>query len=295
MISKYIKSFAIGAVMTCLLTVSAFATSDGGGTVNANSVNLRASAGTGSAIVKTVAKGSPVVVLNRESNEWYKIWVDGAEGYMSTDYIEYKEWIDASFGEGTINGSTVRLRASASTDGAILGYYDSGTVMKVIGVSTEWYMVEYYGTIGYVHSDYMTLKNQSATAPVSTSASTGGQAVVDTAMKYMGVPYVWAGTSPNGFDCSGLVYYCFKENGYSTNRTAASLYNNGIAVDRSQLQVGDIICFYNGGYSYIGHVGIYIGNNQFIHASSSNGKVVIDSLSTNYYNNHYYGARRIAN
>jgi cell wall-associated NlpC family hydrolase len=55
-----------------------------------------------------------------------------------------------------------------------------------------------------------------------------------------------------------------------------------------------VICFYSGGYGSIGHVGIYIGDGQFIHASSSQGKVTIDSLSTNYYNSHYYGARRIA-
>ena len=102
-----------------------------------------------------------------------------------------------------------------------------------------------------------------------------------------------AGSNGKGSVCAYLAGI-LQENGYKTNRTAASLFNNGTYVERSSLQPGDIICFYNGGYSYIGHVGIYIGNNQFIHASSSCSKVVIDSLSTAYYNNHYYGARRIA-
>lgn len=287
---KFIKTLVVGAALTCLFSVSALATSDGAGNVNANNVNLRSDTGTNSSIIKTVAKDSQLVVLSRENNEWYKVWTGGSEGYMSAGYINYSETLDASFGKGTINGSNVRMRAGAGTDTNILGKYNTGDVMNVSGVSGNWYKVSVSGANGFVHSDYLTLENQTAT---STQTATGN-AIVDSASKYMGVPYVWAGTSPKGFDCSGFVFYVFQENGYKTNRTAAALYKDGSAVDRSQLQAGDIICFYNGGYSYIGHVGIYIGNNQFIHASSGGGKVVIDSLSTAYYNNHYYGARRIA-
>jgi cell wall-associated NlpC family hydrolase len=93
-------------------------------------------------------------------------------------------------------------------------------------------------------------------------------------MKYLGTGYVWAGTSPNGFDCSGFVYYVYKECGYSINRTAATIYENGVSVEKLDLQVGDVICF-STTYSWgIGHVGIYIGNNEFIHSSSAHGGVV---------------------
>ena len=113
-------------------------------------------------------------------------------------------------------------------------------------------------------------------------------------MSYLGVPYVWAGTSPSGFDCSGFVYYVYKECGYSINRTAESIYSNGTYVEKSQLQVGDTVHFTSGSNSnYIGHVGIYIGDGQFIHASSGVGRVVISDLSSTYYLNNYYGARRI--
>ncbi|MGI6028174.1 MAG: NlpC/P60 family protein [Candidatus Heteroscillospira sp.] len=285
------RSLFIGAALTCLLTVSAFAANAGGGSVNASGVNLRSDMGTSSDVIASVAKDTPVVVISKADSSWYKVWTDGREGYMSSGYISFAETMDASFGQGTIRGSAVRLRSGAGTDAAVLGSFDTGTVMDVLGVSGSWYKVNYRGTLGYVHSDYMALANQSLPTP---AASTPGSKIVDTGMKYMGVPYVWAGTSPKGFDCSGFVYYVFQENGYKTNRTAASLFNNGEYIDRANLQPGDIICFYNGGYSYIGHVGIYIGNNQFIHASSSGGKVEIDSLSANYYNNHYYGARRIA-
>ncbi|MGE4353780.1 MAG: NlpC/P60 family protein [Oscillospiraceae bacterium] len=288
---RIINYLLIGTAMAGMLTLSAFAANDGGGTVNANDVNLRSTANIASSVITSVAKSSPLIVISREDNSWYEVWSGGSEGYMSSNYINFTETLDASFGKGTICGTSVRLRSGPGTDTEALGYYNTGAVMDVIGISGSWYKVNDNGTLGYIHSDYISLKNQDT--PISAYA-TEGEKIVATAEQYIGTPYVWAGTSPKGFDCSGFVYYVFQKNGYATNRTAASLFNNGTYVDRSQLQPGDIICFYNGSYSYIGHVGIYIGNDQFIHASSSNGKVVLKSLSTSYYNNHYYGARRIA-
>ena len=286
-----IRTLVLGALLSCLLTVSAFAANEGAGTVNASSVNLRSGIGTSSPVIASVAKDTPVVVISRADSSWYQVWTAGSQGYMSASYIDFTETMNAAFGKGSIRGSSVRLRSAPSTESNVLGSFDTGAVMDIIGVSGAWYQVNYNGTVGYVHSDYLALANQALSVA---AASTPGDQIVSTARQYLGVPYVWAGTSPKGFDCSGFVYYVFQQNGYKTNRTAASLFSNGTYVERSALQPGDIICFYNGGYGYIGHVGIYIGGNQFIHASSSSGKVVIDSLSTAYYNNHYYGARRIA-
>ena len=105
--------------------------------------------------------------------------------------------------------------------------------------------------------------------------------------------YVYGGTSPAGFDCSGFVYYVYKQCGYSITRTATAQNSDGRYVARSNLQPGDIIIFYNGYKSAIGHAGIYIGNNQFIHASSGGGRVMISSLSETYYNTRFYSARRV--
>ncbi len=290
---KILKTLLVSASLACLLSVSALAANDGGGTVNADDVNLRTAAGTSSSVIKTVAEGSPLVVIDRSDSEWYKVWCSGTEGYMSSDYISFSENLDADFGTGTIDGTTVRLRSAADYSASTLAYLDTGASLTVTGVSGCWYEVSNGSYSGYVHSDYLALANQVLPEPQTADYTTGGSAIVATAQKYLGVPYVWAGTSPSGFDCSGFVYYVYKENGYKTNRTAASLFSNGVYVDRSQLQPGDVICFYSGSYGYIGHCGIYIGNNQFIHASSSSGKVVVNSLSESYYNSHYYGARRI--
>lgn len=123
--------------------------------------------------------------------------------------------------------------------------------------------------------------------------SSSSSSIVSVAQQYMGVPYVWGGTSPSGFDCSGFTQYVFKKCGYSINRTAAAQYKNGSYVSYSNLQAGDLVYFTNTySTSGISHVGIYIGGGQFIHAAS--GGVKISSLSERYYSTRYYGARRIA-
>jgi peptidoglycan DL-endopeptidase CwlO len=111
--------------------------------------------------------------------------------------------------------------------------------------------------------------------------------VVGIAMRYLGVPYVWGGSSPRGFDCSGLVMYAFAQIGVSLPHSTYALWPMGSPVSRDQLQPGDLV-FFNG----LGHMGIYIGNNQMIHAPHSGDVVKISSLS-GWYSSTYMGARRI--
>lgn len=126
------------------------------------------------------------------------------------------------------------------------------------------------------------------------SGGTGtGQDIVNYAQTFLGVNYVYGGTSPSGFDCSGLVYYCYKHFGYTVNRTAAGLAYSGTAVSSTSLQVGDIILFTSQDGSYVGHTGIYIGGGRFIHAPHTGDVVKISNLSDTYYTNHYWGARRV--
>lgn len=120
-----------------------------------------------------------------------------------------------------------------------------------------------------------------------------GQDIVDYAQGFLGVQYVYGGTSPSGFDCSGLVYYCYRHFGYTVNRTAAGLAHSGREVSSSELQPGDILLFTSRDGSYIGHTGIYMAGGQFVHASSGGGAVIISNLSEDYYARHYWGARRV--
>jgi len=115
--------------------------------------------------------------------------------------------------------------------------------------------------------------------------------VLQMAKSFQGVPYAWGGVSPSGFDCSGFTHYVLLKNGIVIPRMAADQYYTGSWVQKSQLKPGDLVFFttYKVGPS---HVGFYLGNNKFIHASSSKG-VTISDLSSSYYAQRYIGAKRV--
>ncbi len=123
------------------------------------------------------------------------------------------------------------------------------------------------------------------------SDSAKGSAILSEAQKYLGVPYVWGGTTPEGFDCSGLVQYVCNSLGISVNRVAEDQFNNGTPVSRDQLQPGDLVFFEQNGY--IHHVGIYAGDGMMLHAPRTGEVVQYQSIDTDYYRSEYAGARRV--
>jgi cell wall-associated NlpC family hydrolase len=128
---------------------------------------------------------------------------------------------------------------------------------------------------------------------VQSAVSSGkGQQVVAAAEKYLGVPYVWGGEGPSGFDCSGLVTYVYKQFGVDLPHYTVSQAAKGTPVDRANLQPGDVIFFgENGGTGFLYHTGIYVGNNQFIQAPHTGDVVKISKLEGKYDTN-YACARR---
>ena len=124
-------------------------------------------------------------------------------------------------------------------------------------------------------------------APVGPAPPPTHSSVVAIAERYLGVPYVWGGASPSGFDCSGLVMYVFAQVGVSLPHSSYSQYGMGSPVSRDQLQPGDLV-FFDG----LGHVGIYVGGGSFIHAPHTGDVVKISSIS-GWYASTYVGARRL--
>jgi peptidoglycan endopeptidase LytE len=130
---------------------------------------------------------------------------------------------------------------------------------------------------------------------VSENPSRGSSSsIIQTAQRYLGVRYTWGGSTSSGFDCSGLVMRVYSENGITLPRVADAQAKAGTKIgSMSQLLPGDLVCFSESGNGYVSHVGIYIGNNQIIHASSSAGKVVVDSLSGSWFQRTFIHGTRV--
>ena len=289
MIFKHLKTIAISAALVSALSVSASAASIGGATITASEQKLCTEPNAGSSVLGVSSQDSVVVIEEKVNDGWYKVVYRGATGYMSSAFLIFSENLEGDFGSGNILGTDISMQDGASLFSNVIGVFSDGTEMQVLGVYGNWYKVKCGKQTGFVLSDNFSLNG--GVAELCSSADEG-QKIVDTAMKYLGVPYVWAGSSPKGFDCSGLVNYVYKECGYSINRTAALIYENGTYVDKADLLIGDAVCF-SSSSSSIGHVGIYIGDGQFIHASSGSGRVIISDLTESYYLARYVGARHI--
>ena len=301
---KKIVRNSAAAVLTLSLLTGIASAAFGTGTVTGSSVRVREEASTSSATLDTVSKGGKVSVLEDAQNGWYKVQVGDQVGYMSAEYLDVAEGevLDdtASTAEaeetetlyGLVNTSVLNVRSGASTDYDRVGKLSGGTVVTILGESGDWYQISTDSLTGYVSGEYLTVVDAAALEELSAK----GAQLVSLAMQYLGVPYVYGGASPSGFDCSGFVYYLCKTLGVSVPRTATSQWNGGYdKVSKSELQPGDLVFFssYAGGSS-IGHVGIYIGNDQFIHSSSpSSGGVIISGMDENYYSARYVGACRI--
>ena len=127
---------------------------------------------------------------------------------------------------------------------------------------------------------------------VSRGSNYFSRRVIQTSMQYLGVPYVFGGTSPSGFDCSGYVRYVFAQAGISLPRMADEQYEVGYPVSTSELIPGDLVFFST--YTYgVSHVGIYLGEGNFIHAASSIGVSIASIYDPYYWGSCYVGARRI--
>lgn len=298
-------SVSIVLSMLFVLTLGASATElkTGIGTVTAKSgLRLREKASSTASTICTAYYGDQVVII-RKTGDWYLVNYNLHIGYMHADYITVKENADINLGSGSMDSYLTNVRSTPSTSSTVVDKLNCGEKVNVIGFNNGWYKVRYDDITGYVRSDLVTLlekpANNQGTAKSSsgssnsTGSSTGnlGQKIANYAKTFVGYPYVYGGSSPSGFDCSGFVQYIYKQYGISLNRTATSQLKNGYSVSYADMKPGDIIYFGYGNTAT--HVGIYIGNGNFVHAENWSTGVVITSLSQSYYANRYLCTRRI--
>ena len=291
--SHLLRAAVLGTVFTAMFTVGSSAATLGAGTVTADALRLRDTPAAEGEILATASGGTSVVVLEDTGNGWYKVNFNTVEGYMSSEYLTVSPPADAALGYGLVDtdGSSLNMRAAAGTSYDTVASIPGGTVLELEGVDNGWYKVTYSGKTGYVSSDYITITTEPDAT--ETASSDLGAQIVAYAEEYLGTPYVLGGNGPNQFDCSGFTKYVYSHFGYTLNRTATDQLQNGVSVSKDELQPGDLVFFKYRTSKPVSHVGIYIGNVGFIHASTNRYVVQIDQMESGHYANVYVYARRI--
>lgn len=193
------------------------------------------------------------------------------------------------------DGTVLNVRSGPGTTYTTLGQVSNGTVMIVLSHEDGWCKVLYQDTsIAYVSEDYVKLMTQQEYEEYKASADYRGEQIAAAAHEYLGRPYVYGGNGPDNFDCSGFTKYLYAQFGYTLNRTATDQLDNGVSVEKDELQAGDLVFFRSPGtVKPVSHVGVYIGAGEFIHASTNDYRVRIDSLDTGYFEGIYVYGRHI--
>ena len=297
------------------------------GWVNVSALNVRSGAGTGSSIVGSLSTGDKV--SGTLQNGWLKINYNGQVAYVSANCLSNTEvkkpvvekkqenntpakqenTVQSQAYTGWVNTAALNVRSGASTSYSIIGSYTMGD--KVSGrLANGWLKVNYNGRTGYISANLLSSKevakpqqvvennnsNNNAigqqTATQTPQASASGQAAANIARQFVGYPYVWGGASPSGFDCSGLVYYAYKQIGVNLNRNSAAQFSNGYSVGINNLKPGDLVFFNQSGS--IDHVGMIVDyNGNYVHAVSPGVGVQIGNIYNSWSQRVFAGARRI--
>jgi len=267
----------------------------GAANVNGSVVRIRSGPSLDDTVLTQVSRGEVVVIIERTNSEWHKVNYHGTIGYMSVPLLDNHRQAANFKARGSITGDVVNMRERPNTTSSVLDQYTQGTEMTIIGINDGWYKVEHGSNTGYIRSDLMKiLSNGSSSSGSSNPAVRSlGQQIADYAAGFAGYNYVYGGSSPSGFDCSGLVSYVMRQFGISVTRNASGQYrDNGYHINKSDMAPGDLIFFSDNGNS-VTHVGIYLGNSRFIHASGTNIGVIVSRTDTALYEKNYFGAKRV--
>lgn len=276
-----------------------FAEGLGIGKITGNYVNVRTQGSLAGSVITQLNWNDTVTVLDKQ-NGWYKIKLsNGREGWVFGKYLSVRSFSNVSRGDtenlsvGIVTGNYVNVRSKGSLSGSIITQLNKNITVTVLDKQNGWYKIKLSdGREGWIYGQYLAVRSTSNISRGEVDRSLVDR-LIDYAKSFVGTPYVYGGSTPKGFDCSGFVYYVFKNFGFDLPRTAKDQSTVGEYVSYGDLQPGDLVFFKTLGSSVINHSGIYIGNGEFIQSSSGRGKVIISSLNEGYYKEHYVTARRI--
>ncbi|MCI9155909.1 MAG: SH3 domain-containing protein [Lawsonibacter sp.] len=287
---------AAGLLSASMMIAPAFAAT---GTVDADGgLRLRNGVGTDAGVLATLPNGAEVEVTGVSEEGWYQVSYQKLEGFVSGNYLvvspedvqslpQVKDPVYGRVTEGPLN-----VRSQPSTSADKVKKLTEGAIVQINEELEGWYQIEE----GYISADYVEIIDaaEAAAATAAASPSSAGAQVVAYAKQFLGYRYVYGGSSPNGFDCSGFTKYIYSNFGVNLSHSGGAQKSAGKAVSAGNMQPGDLVFFAQTGNGRISHVGIYIGGNQFIHASSPSTGVIISSMN-DYVARGFVGACRIFN
>ena len=260
--------------------------------VNTTTLNVREKADTKAEVVTQLDRNDEVTVLEIVDNTWTKVKRGNYTGYVASQYLSKTkdttsrgmQEIRTEKKDETKKTETKKEESKKTTE----------TTKKETTKTTEATKKESKKTTETKKEESKktteTTKKETTkkeTSSKKSSSKVTGSDIIEYAKKFLGCKYVYGATGPKTFDCSGFTQFVYKHFGYSISRTSGSQRNDGKVIkSKSDLQLGDIVCF-------TGHVGMYVGNGNFIHASHTGSDVKISSLNSSYYKNKFIQGTRI--
>jgi cell wall-associated NlpC family hydrolase len=262
--------------------------------VKAEAMRLRAEPNLASPILALVTEETTNAGLSENATGWEAILFRNQQDFMSSYQNDTNASANPLLAYVNTSGSVLNIRSGPGTAYSIVDQVPSGTVLPVISSGDGWHKVEYKSSTAYVSEEYARLMTLKEYETYKGSSDALGNQIVQCAQNYIGCKYVFGANGPTSFDCSGFVKYIYSQYGYSLNRTATDQLENGVAVEKDALQPGDLVFFRSSGTEKpVSHVGMYIGDGNFIHASTNEYQVRIDNLDSGYYANIYVYARHV--
>ena len=234
--------------------------------VNADILNARKSDSTKSQIVAKMKKGSLLYTIG-ETDKWFKVKAGSKEAWVSKNYVDILE----KSVPVKVTARALNVRKKPNKSGKLITKLPEGTKVKIVKKSGDWYKITYKNGSGYVFGKYVRFLNPKK-APTKTPRK-NIDTVVEFAKTKLGSEYVWGANGPNKFDCSGYVKFVFEKTiGVNLPRTSLLQSKVDSKLDYYDLVIGDLVFFDTAKKGRVNHVGIYIGDGKFIHASSARSK-----------------------